>query len=56
MSVQTPVTRRRAQALLLPMVRELLTMQASGYRGPRWRALFARLKTTADLIEESDDA
>ena len=56
MSASTPVTRKRAQAVLLPMVLELLAMYASGYRGRRWRELFARLKTTAALIEETDNA
>lgn len=43
---------------LLPVCRQLLDMQASGHRGVKWRAAFARLRTTVELLEakESPDA
>lgn len=47
----TAADRRRANAALLPTVRQLLDMQASGYRGQKWHAAFARLRTTVDLID-----
>lgn len=50
------VKRARSNAVLLPVVVQLLGMYATGYRGKGWHAAFARLKTTADLLKESTDA